>query len=391
MFEDVFQFFNPTRIIYGPGISTDFKTELQTLGVSKYFIVTDQVIRRLGIGEKITNELVSQGFEITGIFDKVPQDAEVSSVYACAKNATESNAEGLIAIGGGSVIDAAKAANILISEGGDLISDYAGVYTLKRPLKPLIAIPTTAGTGSEVTMVAVVYDPENKVKIPFTDRYLLPNLAVLDPELTLTLPPLLTASTAMDALTHAIEAYVGIQASPFSDALAVKAIELIVNHLITAVEDGSNIEARGALLVASNLAGIAFSHSMVGCVHGMAHALGGLFHVPHGIANAILLPYGMTYNLDVATQRLAQLAYVMGESNKELSVETAAQKAIDAVKSITNKLNKICNLPIRLRDVGIPEQALPQIAEATVMDGTCIFNPKEVVTDEILIQLTQAY
>jgi len=391
MLPEFFEFYNPTRIVYGQGIASDFAAELDSLGVEKYFIVSDTIISDLGITKKVMDGLLSAGIEVTGEFLDVPQDSEVSTVNGCAEQATASGAEGLIAIGGGSVIDTAKAANILISEGGDLIEDHSGAQTLTRPLKTLVVIPTTAGTGSETTMAAVVYDKENRVKTSFTDKFLLPSLAVLDPEMTLSLPPKLTASTAMDALTHAIEAYVDLQWSPVSDALALGAVELIFNNIVQATNHGEDLEARGALLIASTMAGIAFSHSMVGCVHGMAHSVGGLYRVPHGIANAILLPHGMEYNFDEARDKLAKLAPIMGEDISGLSVEDEARKAIEAVKKLTGALNKMGMLPLRLREVGVIEDGLLEIAEATVLDGASFYNPREVVAEEILVHLKNAY
>jgi alcohol dehydrogenase class IV len=391
MLPKFFEFHNPTRVVYGVGLAWDFKAELDFLGIGKYFIVSDTVIRDLGLIDKVMDGVVSAGIDVAGEFLDVPQDAELNAITACVEKAKASGAGGLIAIGGGSVIDTAKATNILVSEGGDLLRDYSGAQTLTRPLKPLVVIPTTAGTGSEVTTVAMVRDEENKVKIPLTDKFLLPSLAVLDPEMTRSMPPKLTASTAMDALTHAIEAYVDLQWSPVSDALAVAALELVFKSIVQATENGANIEARGALLVGSNLAGIAFSHSMVGCVHGMAHTVGGLFRVPHGVANAILLPHGMEYNLEVAKIKFAQLAPLLGEDVSGLSVDEAARRAIQAVRKLTCTLNEMCALPLRLREVGVTADALPEIAEATALDGTAFYNPREVVAEEILVHLKNAY
>ena len=391
MLPEFFEFYNPTRVVYGSGIASDFKAELDFLGIGKYFIVSDKIISDLGLTKKVVDGLTSAGIEVTGEFLDVPQDSEVNTVNVCADQAKTSGAEGLVAIGGGSVIDTAKAANILISEGGDLVEDYSGAHTLTRPLKPLVVIPTTAGTGSEVTQVAVVYDKDNKVKMPFTDKFLLPSLAVLDPEMTLSLPPKLTASTAMDALTHAVEAYVDLQWSPFSDTFAIGAVELIFKNIVQATKNGEDLEARGSLLVSSSMAGIAFSHSMVGCVHGMAHAVGGLFRVPHGVANAILLPHGMEYNFKEAKEKLAKLVSAMGEDVSGLSADDAARKAIEAVRNLTGTLNEMGALPLRLREVGVSEDGLPEIAEATVMDGTSFYNPREVVAEEILAHLKNAY
>jgi alcohol dehydrogenase class IV len=289
------------------------------------------------------------------------------------------------------VIDAAKGANFTFTNGGDLIEDYSGAGILTKPLNPLIVIPTTAGTGSECTLAAMIYDVENKTKLAFSDQFLLPNLAVLDPAMTISMPSGLTASTGMDALTHAIEAYTGIDASPHADALSIAAIEHIFKNIVKATENGNDLEARGGMLIGANLAGIAFSHSMVGCVHGMAHAVGGLARVPHGIANAILLPHGMEYNFEQVKEKYAKLAPVMGEDISGLSIDDAAQKAIHAVKNLTARLNRLDALPLRLRDVGVSEDQLLQIANAAVDDGSSIYNPREVVAKEILVHIKNAY
>jgi alcohol dehydrogenase class IV len=391
MLPEFYEFYNPTKVVYGVGIASDFQAELDALGVEKYFIVSDKVIRDQGLVKKVADGLISAGITVTGEFLDVPPNSAIKTVYSCAEQAKSSGAQGLIAIGGGSAIDTAKAANILISEGGDLVEDYSGIHTLSRPLKPLVVIPTTAGTGSEVTMVSVIYDEKNKEKLAFSDKFLLPSLAVLDPQMTTSMPPGLTASTAMDALTHAIEAYVGTGWSPVSDIFAAGAVELIFKNILQATENGEDLEARGNLLVAANLAGTAFSHSMVGCVHGMAHATGAIFHVPHGIANAILLPHGMEYNFDEIKEKLAKLTPFMGVAISGLSVEESAAKAIEAVRSLTAKLNEMGALPLRLRDVGVPVEGLSELAEYAVNDGTSWFNPREVIAEELLLHIKNAY
>jgi alcohol dehydrogenase class IV len=391
MLPEFYEFYNPTKVVYGVGIASDFQAELDAIGVKKYFIVSDKVICDQGLVKKVADGLISAGITVTGEFLDVPPNSAIKTVYSCAEQAKSSGAQGLIAIGGGSAIDTAKAANILISEGGDLVEDYSGIHTLTRPLKPLVVIPTTAGTGSEVTMVSVIYDEKNKEKLAFSDKFLLPILAVLDPQMTTSMPPDLTASTAMDALTHAIEAYVGTGCSPVSDIFAAGAVELIFKNILQATENGEDLEARGNLLVAANLAGTAFSHSMVGCVHGMAHATGAIFHVPHGIANAILLPHGMEYNFDEIKEKLAKLTHFMGVAISGLSVEELAAKAIEAVRSLTAKLNEMGALPLRLRDVGVPVEGLPELAEYAVNDGTSWFNPREVIAEELLLHIKSAY
>ncbi len=391
MLPEFYQFHHPTKVIYGEGLADDFSHELEELNARKYFVVSDHVIHDLGLVQKVMAGLQEAGFTITGEFYDVPQDASVQAVETISRLATQSGAQGLIAIGGGSVIDAAKAANFVFSEGGSLIEDYSGAATLTRPLKPLIVIPTTAGTGSECTLVAVIHDVENKTKLAFSDKFLLPDLAVLDPVMTQSLPPGLTASTGMDALTHAVESYVGVDSSPHSEALAAAAIRYIFKYLVRATQDGDDMEARGGMLIAANLAGSSFSHSMVGCVHAMSHALGGIARVPHGVANAILLPHGMEYNFEACKQKYAALAPLMGENVSGLSVEQAARKAIEAVRGLGRRLSALDALPIRLRDAGVSQEVLAQVAEAAVEDGTIVYNLREVVAEEILKHLENAY
>jgi alcohol dehydrogenase class IV len=391
MLPEFYQFQHPTKMIYGEGLASDFSHELEGLNAKKYFMVSDHVINDLGLLKKIKEGMEEGGITITGRFLDVPQDASIEAVEAISKQAVETGAEGLIAVGGGSVIDATKAANFTFSHGGDFIEDYSGAGTLTEPLKPFVVIPTTAGTGSECTLVAIIYDTKNKVKLAFSDSYLLPDLAVLDPMMTKSLPPGLTASTGMDALTHAVESYVGIDTSPHSETLAVGAIELIFKNLVQSTENGDDLEARGAMLIASNMAGTSFSHSMVGCVHGMAHTVGGLFRVPHGVANAIFLPHGMEYNFEECKEKYAKLAYFMGEDVSGLSVDDAAKKAIEAVRNLNKKLNKASGIPINLKDAGVPEEKLNEIAKGAVEDGTSIYNIREVVAEEILVHIKNAY
>ena len=391
MLPEFYQFHHPTKVIYGEGLVGDFAHELEELDARNYFIVSDRVIQELGLVQKVTSSLQEFGFTITGEFYDVPQDASVQAVEAISRLAEGSGAQGLIAIGGGSVIDATKAANFIFSEGGNLIEDYSGAATLTRPLKPFVAIPTTAGTGSECTLVAVINDVENKTKLAFSDRFLLPDLAVLDPLMTQSLPAGLTASTGMDALTHAVESYVGVDSSPHSEALAASAINYIFKYLLRATQDGNDLEARGGMLIAANLAGSSFSHSMVGCVHAMAHALGGIARVPHGVANAILLPHGMVYNFDVCKQKYAALAPLMGKDVSGLSLEDAARKAIEAVSGLGRQLSALGAIPIKLRDAGVAREILPMVAEAAVEDGAVVYNPREVEAEEILKHLKNAF
>jgi len=391
MLPEFFEFYNPTKVVYEVGVATDLKPELDIIGIKKYFIVSDNIINDLGMVQKVADGLAEAGCEVTGTYFDVAQDARLNDVKKCAELVKSSGAEGIISIGGGSVIDTAKAVNILFSEGGDLVDDYSGAHTLTRPLKPHVVIPTTAGTGSEVTMIAVIYDEDNKEKLAFPDKFLLPNLAVLDPEMTTSLPPKMTAATGMDALTHAVEAFVGPQYSPISDAFAYGAVELIMKNLVQAAKNGEDLEARGAMLVASTMAGIAFSHSMCGCIHGMAHATGGLYRVPHGVANGIFLPHGLEYNFEEIKEKLAKLLPAMGISTSGKSDDEAAKLAIAEIRKLSSQLNNLDALPIRLRDVGVPEDGLAAIAEGAINDGTSFYNPREMEEEELLPYIKNAY
>ncbi len=391
MLPEFFEFYNPTKVVYKDGIATDLKPELDLIGAKKYFIISDHVIHGVGLVDKVAAGLNEAGYEVVGQFLDVAQDARLNDVKRCAEIVKSSGAQGIISIGGGSVIDTAKAVNILFSVGGDLVEDYSGAHTLTRPLNTHVVIPTTAGTGSEVTMIAVIYDEDNKEKLAFPDKFLLPNLAVLDPQMTLSLPPKMTAATGMDALTHAVEAYVGITASPISDGFALGAIELIMKYLIPAVENGNDVEARGGMIIAATMAGIAFTHSMVGCVHGMAHATGAHFRVPHGVANGIFLPVGLEYNFEFIQDKLARLAPLMGVSNTGMTSEASAAAVISSIRNLTQQLNQMNALPIRLRDVGVPEDGLSIIAEGALNDGTSFYNPRPMDAEELLPFIQKAY
>ncbi len=391
MLPEFYQFQLSTKVLYGPGLALDFSHELHELGASRYFLISDQVIQACGLVDGIAERLQEEGFTITGKYLDVPQDASVTCVEAIAAQASQTGAQGLLAVGGGSVIDAAKAANFIFTNGGSLIADYSGAATLAKRLKPLVVIPTTAGTGSECTLAAVIYDQENNTKLSFSDKFLLPDLAVLDPQMTVTMPSLLTAATGMDALTHAVEAYVGVDASPHSQALGQLAIAYITRNIAQAVENGGDLTARGAMLIGANLAGISFSHSMVGCVHSMAHAVGAVARVPHGIANAILLPHGMAYNLEECQEAYAGLAPLFGADANGRHAGDAARMAIESVKKLTAELNRICALPIRLRDAGVEKDMLPLIARKAEEDGTAIYNPRPVTAEEIMVPLQNAF
>ncbi|MCE9626134.1 MAG: iron-containing alcohol dehydrogenase [Deltaproteobacteria bacterium] len=388
---EFYQFFLNTKILFQPGISGDFTNELSQLKIGSWLLVTDPFFAQNGVADKIRAGIEAGGYKVTGVFSEVPPNSELKVVQSCIELAKQGGAEAIVALGGGSAIDTAKAANIVLSLGGDLVEDYSGTQTIPRALNPLIAIPTTAGTGSEVTSSAVIFDEGTQRKLSFNDAYLRPSLALLDPELTLSLPPKATAMTGMDALTHSIESYTSVQTNPMSDALAMKAIKMIHLNLLKAVERGSDLEARSEMLIAANLAGIAFDQAMVGIVHAMSHATGGIAHVPHGMANSIYLPYGMEYNLAVRTERYAGIAKRLGVDTTKLDTMGAARAAIQAVRELRASLKRLCGLPDRLRDAGVQEGQLEEIARTAVEDGASFFNPREVVYEEVLGKIREAY
>ena len=353
-------------------------------------MVCDPFFAKNGLAQTVKEGIEAAGLEVVGIYSEVPPNSELKTVEACANQARAAEAEGIVVLGGGSAIDTAKAANILLSLGGDLVNDYSGTQTISQELKPLIAIPTTAGTGSEVTSSAVIYDAANRLKLSFNDSHLVPSLALLDPELTLTVPPPITAMTGMDAMTHAIEAVTSIQANPMSEALALQAIAMLRQNLLATVRDGSDLERRGQLMAAANMAGIAFDHAMVGVIHAMSHATGGIAHVPHGMANSIFLPYGMEYNLEVAAAGYARMApafgiAVSGDENAD------ARAVIQAVRDLRRDLHQACGLPQRLSEAGVKESDLNEIARNAVDDGTSFFNPREVTEEGVLAKIREAY
>jgi alcohol dehydrogenase class IV len=382
----LFEFQVRPRVVYGPGTVREVGFEAEKIGGTRALIVTDQVLRGVGMVDRVADGLSGSSVALVGIFDKVPPNSEVQVVERGAALARELGSDILIALGGGSVMDTAKGMNLLLSEGGSLL-DYEGAGLLSRPLGPMIAIPTTAGTGSEVTMFALIKNDAQGLKLAFNSPYLMPDVALLDPELTLSLPPGLTAATGMDALTHAIEAYVSLYAEPISDALALHAIRMIAANLHQAVVHGDDLEARGSMLLAANMAGMAFSNALLGIVHAIAHACGGRFGLAHGLANSILLPYGMEFNLGEAAARYAGVAAALGVETSGLNDEAAGRAGIAAVR----QLSRDCGLPQRLSQVGVERSGFAQMAQDALGDASLIANPRAPEAEDIVVLYEQAY
>jgi len=379
-----FEYNNPTKIIFGENSVKDIGLEVDNLGGSKALIVTDQGVTQAGLIERVVEAL---GRRYVGTFDDCVQDSGFKLVNDAAEFARTKGTDILISVGGGSVIDTAKGISVLLREGGQL-QDYAGVQMLNRPQTPHLVIPTTAGTGSEVTWAAVIKNEERNAKETLLDYYLIPNIAILDPTMIAGLPPQITAGTGMDALTHAIEGIHAMQRQPIADAMALHAIRLISEYLPRCVENGDDLFARGQQMIAATMAGIAFGNAQVGLAHAIAHSIGALFGVPHGLANGIVLPHVMLFNLEDCADRYALIARAMDLDVRGLDDLEAGRKAAEAVWQLT----KTIGLTQKLRDAGVPEEGLTEAAELSMSDASIIYNPRMVIdAEEVLAVLKQAW
>lgn len=393
MIPTYYEFYNPVKIISGKKALDNIPYELEQMGVKRPLVVTDKGVVKAGLVKILKDAFKGSGMTIGAVYDDTPADSSLQAVKEIAALYRENNCDSLIALGGGSPIDTAKGVNIVITEEADDLMQFVGAERLTKKMKPLVVIPTTAGTGSEVTLVAVIADTERNVKMLFTSYHLLPNVAVLDPRMTLTAPAKITAATGMDALTHAMEAYYCIQKNPMSDAYALGAIQLIRDNLIRAVEKGKDDKARLAMANAATMAGAAFSNSMVGIVHGIGHAVGAVSHVPHGVAMSILLPFGLEYNLDKSEEHIGELLFAIAspEEYAATSKEQRANRTIDHVRDLQKKLFELSGLPMTLKDAGVEKNQLEAIAKTATGDGALTFNPVEVEYDDILRVLHEAY
>ncbi len=383
-----YQFLAPTRVIAGRDLLGSVGGEFGREGAKRVLIVTDEVIRATGLVDRVDNGVVDGGLEVAGIFDGVPQDSDSAVVAAVAAMAHEVGADSILAVGGGSVMDTAKLANVVFVHGGTP-RDWEGYYGLPRAddgdgrsieLAPLACIPTTAGTGSEVSFVAVIKDREEHVKYQIADLPMYPRLAILDPESTRTLPPRLAAATGMDAMTHAIEGYVSSDWSPHTDAYAMAALRMIRDNLQRAVEHPDDDDARGNMLIAANLAIIPTSQAACGIAHSMAHACGAHFDVPHGVANAITLPWSIVFNAaggeDIAA-RYRDINEIFGVETGG-SGDTIGQELADHITGLVATLG----LPTRLSQVGVTEAGIPDLVEGAMGDGCTVVNPREPTEEE---------
>ena len=372
---------------FGAGSRKVIAEEVAKRGYKKALIVTDKDLIKFGVADQVIAVLKDANIPYE-IFDEVKPNPTVKNVKAGIAAFQAAGADFMIAIGGGSSMDTSKAIGIIINnpEFSDVVS-LEGVANTKKKSVPVIALPTTAGTAAEVTINYVITDEENVKKMVCVDPNDIPTLAIIDPELMLSMPRGLTASTGMDALTHAIEGPITLGAWEMSDMFETKAIEMIAKWLPKAVENPSDIEARDGMATAQYIAGMAFSNVGLGLVHGMAHPLGAYYDIPHGVANALLLPFVMEYNKEAAKAKYRTIAEAMGVDTSSMSDDEAADAAVKAVKDLAIRVR----IPQHLSEIGVPESGLPTLAQAAFNDVCTPGNPRQTNVEEILAIYKKAF
>ena len=373
----------PTKIVFGPGVAAQCGTQLKAMGVQRPLVVTDPGVRAAGVTDTVCAALDAEGISYE-LFDGVEANPKDVNAEEGARRYRAFGADSLVAIGGGSPIDCAKSIGVLIAHNAEKIKPYEGKTAATKPNPPLLCVPTTAGTGSEVTFSSVITDTQNKYKMTVKSPYTAPNTALCDPLLTLSVPRGTTAATGVDALTHAIEGFTASCAEPIGDAAALYSIELICENLPRAVENGSDLNARSAMLMGSLLGAISFSHSDVASVHCIAEALGSLYDLPHGVCNAIFLPYVMEYNMDFCRPRYARIARAMGAVCAD---ETeGAREAVARVKQLTKQVG----LP-SFASLQVDEGDFERLAEMSVRNGSNPSNPRPMAKEDYMNILRAAF
>jgi len=371
-----FTFSVPQNIVFGMGSLSQLPALLSKSNSDKVLIISDRGLEKLGVVKKVTDILDVAGISYKAFVDVEPNPS-IETVNAATKAYNVSGATSIVALGGGSPMDVAKAVGVLAKFGGE-ISQYEGANLVPGAIVPIIAIPTTAGTGSEVTAFSVITDKSRNYKLTVFSYELIPSYALLDPELIMSLPTSIAASTGIDALVHALEAYLSTAASPFSDAMAEKAMELIGKNIRTFVANRKNEEAASAMMSASMFAGIAFAWARLGNVHAMAHPLGGFFNVPHGVANAILLPIVVEYNALADTGRYEKI-YSYIKKNKVMPLRFNPQMLVEEIKELTASLG----IPANLSEVGVKEDKIPAMAKDAMKSGNILVNPRQTNQKDI--------
>lgn len=371
-------FFIPSVNVIGADSLKDAMNTMAEYGFRRTLIVTDAMLAKLGMAGDIQKALQERDI-FSVIYDGTQPNPTTSNVAAGLKLLKENGCDSVISLGGGSPHDCAKGIALVAANGGD-IRDYEGVDRSAKPQLPMIAINTTAGTASEMTRFCIITDEERHIKMAIVDKHVTPLLSVNDSSLMVGMPKSLTAATGMDALTHAIEAYVSVAATPITDACALKAVTMIAENLIVAVEEGSNAQAREAMAYAQFLAGMAFNNASLGYVHAMAHQLGGFYNLPYGVCNAVLLPHVQVFNSQVAAARLRDCAAAMGVDVSGMSEAEGAQACVAAIRQLSQKVN----IPAGLRELNVKEEDIPVLATNALKDACGLTNPIQATHDEIV-------
>ncbi|HEY7884702.1 MAG TPA: iron-containing alcohol dehydrogenase [Cellvibrionaceae bacterium] len=382
--DQTYGFYIPTVSLMGIGSSKETGEQVRALGGTKALLVTDKGIVAMGMAEKIKGHVEAAGVDVV-IFDGAEPNPTDNNVLDGLKVYQNEKCDTIISLGGGSSHDCAKGIGMVATNGGK-IHDYEGANKTSKAMPPFVAINTTAGTASEMTRFCIITNTETKVKMAIVDWRCTPNIAINDPVLMVGKPSALTAATGMDALTHAVEAYVSTIATPITDACAIKAIELVAEYLRPVVANGENLEGRDKMAYAEYLAGMAFNNASLGYVHAMAHQLGGLYNLPHGVCNAILLPSVCEFNVIANPRRFADIAVAMGENIDGLSVVDAAAKGIAAIRRLAADVG----IPSGLKALNVKEADLAVMAGNAQNDACMLTNPRKANTAEVIAMFKAA-
>lgn len=379
-----FGFFMPKENLFGVDTSAQVGKKAKEWGARKALVVCGSSILKMGYVDRIIGYLKEEEID-TVLYSEVSPNPTDLNVAAGVALLEQESCDLVVAIGGGSSLDCAKAIALVAANGGT-VYDYEGIDKSAKEMIPLITINTTAGTASEMTRISVITNTKEARKMIIVDKNVTPQLTINDPVLMVSLSPEFTAGTGMDALTHAIEAYVSILSNPITDANAFQAIRLIGQYLPQAVKEGENIEARTQMAYAQFLAGMAFNNALLGNVHALAHPLGGVYDLPHGLCNAILLPYVMKYNLQAKPDKFRNIALALGANVARLTMGEAAEMAVKAVQELAKQIG----IPERLSEIGVKEEDLPRLAEMASKDPCALFNPRESKYEDFLELLRNA-
>ena len=368
----------PTKIEFGAGISGRVPERVEECGGGRVLLVADPGVLAAGVVDKVTDALENASMPYV-LFSDIDPEPEARSIVDGVELARSEGCDAVVGIGGGSALDSAKSIAVMLENEGH-IRDYAGQNLVPNPGVPMIGLPTTAGTGSEVTIWSVISEKEEKVKYGVGSPYMTATIAMCDPELTLTLPPHITASTGIDALAHALESYVNKTTQPISEALSIRAMELIAKSLRTAVVAGENLQARSDMLLASLSAALAFNPTRLGLAHALVMPIGANYKIPHSVGVAILLPEVMRYNLIGNPQKFAKIARIFGENTEGLSLRDAAELSVKAIRQLSEDVG----IPDGLARYGVEEERLYDLAEAGIATGNVPVNPRKPTVDDLV-------